>query len=92
MFSSGLESKALTVAASCLGSDLGTVKVVTLLGAEYVFPDMPRASLDSLVLHTAWENGSLALVNVSGSVLSLPARIVASVTWNNDTLYQRTTF
>lgn len=70
---------------SKLGTDLVTVTVKTHLGAEYVFPDMPRPMLDNVIRLSGWEtSGRLILVNVSAAVLTMESRIVKSVSYDGE--------
>jgi len=70
---------------SAMGSDLTEVTIKTRLQATYVFPDMPRSMLDNVIRLSGWEKtGRLVLVNVSGSVLTLEARIVESVSYDGE--------
>lgn len=65
---------------SAMGKDLVEVTIKTKLGAQYVFPDMPRSMLDNVIRLSGWDRiGRLVLVNVSGSVLTLESRIVAAI-------------
>ena len=71
-------------------NDLTSVRVVTFLGAEYVFPDVPRAMAQTVVLESAWQTlGSFVLVNVSGASMSIPARVVKTVAWDGEVRVQR---
>lgn len=65
-------------------SSLCTVKVTTKLGDEYTFPAMDRKALGRVVPQggsTIPQNTpSLAMVNASMAVLSIPFQVVAKVT------------
>lgn len=66
-----------------MGSDLVAVDIMTHTDAHYTFPDMPLSTLENVVKLSNWQkNGVLILVNVSGAVLSLPARVVKTISWN----------
>ncbi len=66
-----------------MGLDLKSVEIRTHENALYVFPDVPEDSLKNVVLPGAWRTaGVFVLVNVSGSSLTLPARIVKTVSWD----------
>jgi hypothetical protein len=67
--------------------DLVRVVVTTKLGEEHHFPDMPPSLLDA-ALRPGWiENGKLVLVNVSGSVLVVDARIIKSIGYDGKVLW-----
>jgi hypothetical protein len=62
---------------SALGSDLVSVEIETHLGALYTFPDVPAATLETFLTHSAWEQiNNVVLVNVSGASLAVPLRVV----------------
>jgi hypothetical protein len=66
-------------------SDLVVVTITTKQGSEYRFPDVPRDMLKNLLANQGWNAaGSVLIVNVSGAVVSLPARIVATVSWDGE--------
>lgn len=70
---------------SALGTDLVEVTVETSLGAKYVFPDMPRTTLDNVIQLKGWKyENPFILVNVSGACLSVPMRIVATVSYDGE--------
>lgn len=67
------------------GSDLVDVIVETHLKARYVFPDMPRQMLNNVIQYSGWERtGQFVLVNVSGAVLTMPARLVKTVSYDGE--------
>jgi len=63
-------------------ADLTSVEIETLLGARYVFPDMPRQLLEQEIMRGAWNEGQLTLVNVSNACLTLPNRIVKTLSFD----------
>jgi hypothetical protein len=66
-------------------SDLVVVTIKTLQGSEYVFPDVPRSMLKTIIEQHGWQTaGSVLMVNVSGAVMSLPSRIVATVSYDGE--------
>lgn len=65
-------------------SDLTVVTIKTTQGSEYVFPDVPRSMLKTIAEHGWKAAGSVLMVNVSGAVLSLPARIVETVSYDGE--------
>jgi hypothetical protein len=68
-----------------LGRDLVEVVVETTLGARYVFPDMPRTMLDNVIKNSGWRSiGQVVLVNVSSSCLTIPSRIVKTVSYDGE--------
>jgi|HubBroStandDraft_3_1064219.scaffolds.fasta_scaffold443813_2 hypothetical protein len=70
-------------------SELVEVTVETLLGARYVFPDMPRSTLtDGFLKANASVGGKLSLANVSGAFLSLPSRIVRSISFDGEVRWE----
>lgn len=70
------------------GTDLVDIEVRTHEGAVYIFPDMPFSTLET-VLNSPWQtNGVLILVNVSGALLSLPARVVHTLSWDGEEKYR----
>ena len=74
---------------TALGSDLVTVEVRTYEAALYTFPDMPLSTLETVVERSNWQqNGVLILVNVSGACLSLPARVVLTLSWGGKEQYR----
>ncbi len=71
--------------ASTAETDLVEVVVTTHLGAKYVFPDMPRGTLENLIRLSGWDKtGKIVLVNVSAAVLTMDARIVKSVVYDGE--------
>lgn len=63
--------------------DLSTLVVVgidTQLGAHYIFPDVPRKTIEDLLitggLHTFTQ---LSIVNASGAALVIPTRIIQTI-------------
>lgn len=48
----------------------------------YVFPDMLRPSLEEALRRGAWDEGQLTLVNVSKACLTLPNRIVKTLSFD----------
>jgi hypothetical protein len=71
-----------------MGQDLTNVEVTTREGAVYAFPDMPHSTLETVLQHSNWvANGVLILVNVSGALLSLPARVVDTISWDGKVQY-----
>ncbi len=66
-----------------LGTDLVVVEVETHLGSVYMFPDVPAATLETVLTHSAWEQiDNVVLVNVSGASLAVPLRVVRVVRVN----------
>ena len=65
-------------------TDLVEVTLETLLSARYVFPDMPRSALTEGLLKAHIATGKVTLVNVSGAVLTLPSRIVRSISFDGE--------
>jgi hypothetical protein len=62
-----------------------TVTVKTKQGSEYSFPDVPRATLQTMINQSGWNvAGSVLIVNVSGAVLSMPARIVDTLSYDGE--------
>lgn len=65
--------------------DLTSVTIKTTQGSEYVFPDVPRSMLKTIIEQHGWQAaGSVLMVNVSGAVMSLPARIVQTVSYDGE--------
>lgn len=64
-------------------NDCTDIEVETHLGALYRFPDMPR-SMIKVALEDSdwWKNGSVILVNISGAVINIPARIVKTISFD----------
>jgi hypothetical protein len=72
-----------------LGTDCVDVEVRTHEGAVYIFPDMPFSTLETVLNHSSWQqSGVLILVNVSGALLSLPSRIVHTLSWDGEEKYR----
>ena len=65
-------------------TELVEVTVETLLGARYVFPDMPRDVIGSLQSSGFTCSGQLVLVNASNVTLVLPSRIVKSISYDGE--------
>ncbi len=66
-------------------TDLVVVTVESHLGSTYTFPDMPRAMLETIIKSSGWESvGRMILVNVSGAVLSIEARVVKTVSYDGE--------
>lgn len=66
-------------------NDLTSVAVETFLGASYVFPDVPRSMVQTVALESTWQTlGTFVLVNVSGASLSVPARIIKTISWDGE--------
>jgi hypothetical protein len=66
-------------------SELVEVILETLLGARYVFPDMPRTALTpNFINAAATASGKVVLVNVSGAMLTLPSRIVGTIFFDGE--------
>lgn len=64
-------------------TDLVVVDVLTHTGSRYSFPDVPRGTLESVIESGVWKAHEVfILVNVSGASLSLPGRIVKTVSWD----------
>jgi len=67
------------------------VELVTLLGARYVFPDMPLEEMQALVGHA--EAGtpcqSLTIHNISGAVLVIPWRIIDVISFDGGVRWKR---
>lgn len=70
---------------------LTDVELVTLLGARYVFPDMPRAEMDALVERAKHGEScqSLTIHNASSAVLVMPWRIVATISYDGGVRWTR---
>ena len=67
--------------------DLVTVKIITKLEAEYIFPDIERAALISIPKGNEPirdVSGQLTLVNASVAVMSVPVRIIAKIYFNEE--------
>ena len=63
--------------------ELIVVTVETREGALYVFPDVPRSTMTTAVERIDWARLEVfVLVNVSGAVLSLPSRIVNTISYD----------
>lgn len=68
-----------------MASDLTIVTVQTKEGSIYSFPDVPRSVLETVIRQQGWNAaGSVILVNISSACLSLPARIVASLSYDGE--------
>jgi hypothetical protein len=62
-----------------------TVTIKTKQGSDYSFPDVPRATLQTMIEQRGWnEAGSVLIVNVSGALLSMPARIVDTLSYDGE--------
>ncbi len=68
-----------------MASDLTVVTVKTKEGSEYCFPDVPRSMLKNILANRGWNcTGQVALVNISGACLVMPARIVATLSYDGE--------
>jgi hypothetical protein len=66
-------------------SSLVEVTLETLLGARYVFPDMPRSTLEGVIKSSIlYATGKVTLANASSAVLTLPSRIVKSISFDGE--------
>jgi hypothetical protein len=60
-----------------------TVTIKTRQGSEYCFPDVPRATLATMINQRGWDaSGSVLIVNLSGACLSVPLRIVDTLSYD----------
>jgi hypothetical protein len=70
-------------------AELVEVTIETSLGARYVFPDMPRSTLtDGFLKANASVGGKVSLSNVSDAFLSLPSRIVRSISFDGEVKWE----
>lgn len=73
-------------------SSLVTVRVVTTLGAEYLFPDLTLSHLKELLPETGRlpsDQTSLVLINASAASLIVPMRIISEVSAGGEVLWRR---
>jgi hypothetical protein len=71
-------------------NDLETVRVVTHLGAEYTFPDISASGVKAVMPESGRipaDSPSLMMLNVSGSVLVVPFRVVKEVRCGEEVLW-----
>lgn len=69
---------------------LSSVGIVTLTGAQYLFPDVDRDVLRlQLPKYSDLEYSQLVLANASGAALTLPFRIVKRVIVDGEDLWVR---
>lgn len=65
--------------------NLVTLKITTELGAEYVFPDLPKETIDALLVNDAIVMFSqISLINQSGACLVIPRRIIKTIEVNGE--------
>lgn len=65
--------------------DLVVVTIKTKQGSEYVFPDVPRSMLDTVIKQQGWNGcGVIVLVNISGASMSMPARIADTLSYDGE--------
>lgn len=63
-------------------SELGVVKVVTRQKSEYIFPDMPKQVVRSVIPESGRipaDQPALVMLNASQAVLTLPLRVVGEI-------------
>jgi hypothetical protein len=66
-------------------NDLVEVTIKTKQGSEYRFPDVARGMLNTVIKGQGWiAVDKIILVNISGAVLSLPARIAATLSYDGE--------
>ena len=73
------------------GIELVTVNITTKLNARYEFPDVDLAQVKSVIPESGRipeGQPTLALVNASIAVLSIPLNIVQTITVGSDTLWE----
>lgn len=64
---------------------LVTVKIVTELGAEYVFPDVLKETMDALLSSDTLHGfAQISLVNQSAACLVIPRRIIKTISVNGE--------
>lgn len=70
--------------------ELVEVSLTTSLGAKYMFPDMPKHVVETLLTENAFlQFGHLSLVNQSMASLILPTRILEVIVVNGEERWRR---
>lgn len=61
-------------------TDLLVVEVETPNGSRYLFPDMPRSTLENAMTLAAWDKvDNIILVNIHAACLSIPKASIVRV-------------